>query len=271
VRKLVQTGKVRVGGRVVTDPQQVVARGATVTLQMSAPRPAGGAVPRDALVHVDPHVVVVRKPAGIATVPYEDERDTLDRVVQSLLRKTARPGASIAPLGVVQRLDKDTSGLLVFARTTTAKRHLQQQLREHSVHRRYVAVAHGEVGAKVHRSFLIQDRGDGFRGSTRNQELGREAVTHVTPLEALAGATLIECRLETGRTHQIRIHLAESGHPLVGERVYIRGFTGEQLAAPRVMLHAAELGFVHPHTGQEVRFSDPIPPDMSAVISALKR
>jgi 23S rRNA pseudouridine1911/1915/1917 synthase len=271
VRKLVQTGKVRIDGRVVTDPQLVVTKGATVTLQMSAPRPAAGAVPRDALVHVDPHVVVVRKPAGIATVPYEDERDTLDRVVQSLLRKVARPGTSIAPLGVVQRLDKETSGLLVFARTTSAKRHLQQQLREHSVHRRYVAIAHGEVGAKVHRSFLVQNRGDGLRGSTNNHELGREAITHVTPLESLAGATLIECRLQTGRTHQIRIHLAEAGHPLVGERIYVRGFTGEQLAAPRVMLHAAELGFVHPHTGQTLRFQDEIPPEMSAVIAALRR
>jgi 23S rRNA pseudouridine1911/1915/1917 synthase len=271
VRKLVQTGKVRVDGRVVTDPQQVVAKGAIVTLQMSAPRPAAGAVPRDALVHVDPHVVVVRKPAGIATVPHEDERDTLDRVVQSLLRKVARPGANIPPLGVVQRLDKDTSGLLVFARTTSAKRHLQQQLREHSVHRRYVAVAHGEVAAGVHRSFLVQNRGDGVRGSTKDPEQGREAVTHVTPLESLAGATLIACRLETGRTHQIRIHLAEAGHPLIGERVYVRGFAGEQLAAPRVMLHAAELGFVHPHTGQSLRFEEPIPPDMSAVIAALRR
>ena len=101
---------------------------------MSSPKPtAAGTVPKDVIVHVDSHVVVVKKPAGIATVPYEDERDTLDRVVQVVLRKAARPGTSVAPLGVVQRLDKETSGLIVFARTTTAKRGLQQQFREHSV------------------------------------------------------------------------------------------------------------------------------------------
>lgn len=272
VRKLVQTGKVRVGGRVVTDPQFVVPQGATVALLMNAPRPAApGAVPRDALVHVDTHVVVVRKPAGIATVPHGDERDTLDRVVQSLLRKTAGSGASVPPLGVVQRLDKETSGLLVFARTTSAKRHLQEQLRAHTVFRRYVALAHGLVAARTHRSLLVQDRGDGLRGSTKNPELGREAVTHVAPLEVLAGATLVECRLETGRTHQIRIHLSESGHPLVGERVYVRGFTGPLISAPRVMLHATALGFVHPQTGEALRFEDPVPADMAAALAALRR
>jgi 23S rRNA pseudouridine1911/1915/1917 synthase len=273
VRKLVQTGKVRVDGRVVTDPQHVVPQGAAVTLLMRSPRPVAGVADRNLLVHVDPHVVVVRKPAGIATVPHEDERDTLDRVTQSLLRKVARPGSNIPPLGVVQRLDKETSGLLVFARTTSAKRHLQQQLREHSVHRRYVALAHGAVPAKVHRSLLVQDRGDGIRGSAlggNDLELGREAVTHVTPLASLAGATLVACRLETGRTHQIRIHLAEAGHPLLGERVYVRGFKGQQLAAPRVMLHAAELGFVHPQTGQKLHFEEPMPEDMASVLAALK-
>ncbi|HVW26690.1 MAG TPA: RluA family pseudouridine synthase [Polyangiaceae bacterium] len=266
VRRLVRTGKVSVDGSVVVDPTALVHAGATVAIRMSAPRKGGAtALAKTLIVHVDAHVVVVDKPPGIATVPYEDERDTLDRVVQSLLRKTARPGTSVAPLGVVQRLDKETSGLLVFARTTAAKRELQQQLRRHTMHRRYVALAHGAVRGGTIRSRLVQDRGDGRRGSTDRSDLGREAVTHVRVLERFERATLIECRLETGRTHQIRIHLSEAGNPLLGERVYSRGFA-DLLPAPRILLHAVELGFVHPTTGRELRFDRPIPDDMAAVI-----
>jgi 23S rRNA pseudouridine1911/1915/1917 synthase len=271
VRRLVQTGKVSVNGARASDSHALVPADAVVSIRMATPKPTGAApVSRDAIVHVDAHVVVVRKPAGIATVPFEDERDTLDRLVQSLLRKTARPGTSVAPLGVVQRLDKETSGLIVFARTTTAKRVLQQQFREHSIHRRYLAVAHGTVASRTFRSRLVQDRGDGLRGSTDNAELGRESVTHVRAKEALVGATLVECALETGRTHQIRIHLSEAGHPLVGERVYVRDYAGAQIAAPRLMLHAAELGFVHPVTGTELRFTEALPADMETLIASLR-
>ena len=266
VRRVVRTGKVTVDGALVTDPTTQVGKGASIALRMAAPRKGGATqLVKSLLVHVDAHVVVVEKPAGIATVPYEDERDTLDRVVQSLLRKTARPGTSVAPLGVVQRLDKETSGLLVFARTTAAKRDLQQQLRQHSMHRRYLALANGTVQGGTIRSRLVQDRGDGRRGSTERGDLGREAVTHVKVVERFARATLVECRLETGRTHQIRIHLSESRHPLVGERVYSRGYT-DLLTAPRIMLHAAELGFVHPITGAELRFERPMPEDMKRIV-----
>jgi 23S rRNA pseudouridine1911/1915/1917 synthase len=109
-----------------------------------------------------------------------------------------------------------------------------------------------------------------LRGSTRNPRLGRESVTHVTALETLPGATLIECRLETGRTHQIRIHLSEAGHPLLGEHVYVRKYAGTLLEAPRVMLHATELGFVHPITEKPMHFSKPLPDDMSAVLNRLR-
>src|SRR4029077_20655260 len=101
----------------------------TISLRMASPRVTNQPVAPGAIVHADAHVVVVRKPAGIATVPYEDERDTLDRLVQGLLRKSARPGTTVAPLGVVQRLDKETSGLIVFAPTTTAKRGLKEKFR----------------------------------------------------------------------------------------------------------------------------------------------
>lgn len=272
VRRLVVTGKVLIDGTVTMAPNAVVPAGSTVSIRMTARRPTReGRISADAIVYVDPHVVVVRKPSGIATVPYEDERDTMDRLVQGLLRQIAPRGTSVAPLGVVQRLDKETSGVLVFARTAASKRHLQQQFRVHEVERRYVAIASGVVEGKTIRSRLVKDRGDGYRGSTRNAELGREAVTHVRVLERLAGATFIECRLETGRTHQIRIHLSEAGHPLIGERVYMGRAPSASLTAPRLMLHARELGFVHPVSGRALHFEDPLPEDFAGVLDLLRQ
>jgi 23S rRNA pseudouridine1911/1915/1917 synthase len=237
---------------------------------MSAPKPrAESPIANDDLVYLDGQVVVVRKPAGISTVPFDErETGTLSELVQALLKRRGGPGAE---LGVVHRIDKETSGLVLFARTLAAKRTLKQQFRFHSVERRYVALAHGAVRAATHRSRLVQDRGDGRRGSTENPELGRDSVTHVRPLEALAGATLIECRLETGRTHQIRIHLSEAGHPLLGERVYGRDFRGARIEAPRLMLHAFELGFEHPSTGKPMHFEEPMPGDMERVVQGLRR
>src|SRR5262249_14147444 len=100
---------------------------------------------------------------------------------------------------------------------------------------------------------------------------GQLAITHVEPLEPLSDATLVACRLETGRTHQIRIHLSEAGHPLVGERVYIRDYDGPLLKSPRILLHAAELGFVHPATGEEMRFAEPPPKDFDEILGRLRR
>ena len=120
----------------------------------------------------------------------------------------------------MHRLDRDTSGLLVFARTAEAQQHLEHQFRTHSTRRRYLAVVRGAVESQTIESRLVRDRGDGRRGSTTLPNVGRRAVTHVRAVERLGDYTLIECRLETGRTHQIRIHLSELGHPLCGDKVY---------------------------------------------------
>jgi 23S rRNA pseudouridine1911/1915/1917 synthase len=269
VRKLIETGKVSVDGEVTRDPVRAVRRGSIVAISMRARRSDGEALPKTAFVHVDAHVVVVRKPAGVSTVPFdESETDTLvDRVHKALKGLTRTNGA---PPGIVHRLDKETSGLIVFARTLAAKRALKQQFRVHSVHRRYVAVAHGSVDGRSISSRLVRDRGDGRRGSTNNPTLGRDATTHVSVLERLEGSTLVECRLETGRTHQIRIHLAELGHPLLGETLYLKGFSGPVLDAPRLMLHARELGFEHPTTHEHLSFEEPMPDDMRLVVESLR-
>ncbi|MBI4952612.1 MAG: RluA family pseudouridine synthase [Myxococcales bacterium] len=288
-RRLVTSGKVRLDGRVVTEGTQPVAAGARIGLDMAAPSPRVRELREldaELFVHVDAAVAVVRKPAGISTVPYpatarpgvdagsaatvvvlRSDEVTLDDLVRRALERRDRLGKR-APLGVVQRLDKETSGLIVFARTLAAKRALEQQLRDHSMHRRYLAIAHGTVARATYRTSIASNRGDGLRGSVRVG--GQEAVTHVEPLERLAGATLVACRLETGRTHQIRIHLSEAGHPIVGEPVYVRGYRGRLLEAPRLMLHAVELGFVHPTTGETLRFEDRPPRDFVRVLGRLR-
>jgi 23S rRNA pseudouridine1911/1915/1917 synthase len=284
-RAWIEAGKVRVGAEVLLDGTARVRSGAEVTLDERARRPRAVEISRDEVVFADAQLIVVAKPAGVSTVPFDDtETDTLDRRMRGWLgAQGLAPRGSRPTLGIVHRLDKETTGLLVFTRTWLAKQSLSAQFRKHTVHRRYLAIVHGDISSRVFRSVLVGDRGDGLRGSARGARGkiitrasgaaadAREAVTHVERLEALRGATLVACRLETGRTHQIRIHLSEAGHPVVGERVYVRRFAGQLLEAPRLMLHAAELGFVHPATEREMRWEQPMPDDMRRVLERLRR
>ena len=309
VRELCSTGRVRVDGDEQLDAHVRMRGDETVVVDPGArKRTAGVLDPRDVL-HLDEDVIVVDKRAGVMTVPFEEgDRDTLaDQVRAFLLRETkhraasddgprGRPSPRAAPkargredaeVGVVQRLDKDTTGVIVFARRHGAKRALDTQIRAHSAERRYLALVHGHARDATHHSFLVQDRGDGlrgswgasnFRGGKRHEgpppEDAKESTTHVRVLERIgtreAPASLVECRLETGRQHQIRIHLSEAGHPLVGEPVYIRGFGGPVIEAPRTMLHAASLAFLHPRTGRLVRFEAPLPRDFEKALAALR-
>jgi 23S rRNA pseudouridine1911/1915/1917 synthase len=167
---------------------------------------------------------------------------------------------------------------MVFARTMDAKRILDIQFRAHDIERVYHAIAHGAVTAKRVETHLITDRGDGIRGSYGHFRRPRggippeakRSLTHVRPIAALAGATLVECRLETGRQHQIRIHMSELGHPLVGERVYIRDYAGPKIESARPMLHARVLGFDHPRTGRRMSFEREAPGDFLAMIESLR-
>jgi 23S rRNA pseudouridine1911/1915/1917 synthase len=275
-RRWIETGKIQVAGQPVMDPLRKAKKGDPIALHMRAPRPSivrAQALSDDLFVYLDASVVVVRKPAGISTVPYGDEAPdeiTLDALVRDALAHRDRLRGR-APLGVVQRLDKATSGVLVFARTFSAKKHLGQQLRLHTMERRYLAIVHGDEPGGTIRSHLVDDRGDGLRGSAaEGRREGQLAVTHVQPVSRLRGATLVGCRLETGRTHQIRIHLAERGHPLVGEAVYTRGYRGPLIPAPRLMLHAAALGFEHPADGRPMRFEDPLPDDFLELLERLR-
>ncbi len=278
-RELCASGRVRVNGQVCTDPALRVPPGAEVIADETAPRRRAGTLDERALVYFDRDVVVVDKPCGVLSIPYEEgDKDTLVDLTRALLRRRG-PGGFDPELSVVHRLDKETTGVMVFARNLEAKRALANAFRDHTIDRVYVAIAHGSVVEGTIRSDLISDRGDGLRGSygVFRRPRGplpadaKRAITHVRPIEALRGATLVECRLETGRQHQIRIHLAESGHPLVGERVYVRDHGGERIPAARPMLHARRLGFEHPRTGESMCFEREPPEDFSTLLAALRK
>ncbi|HET6426073.1 MAG TPA: RluA family pseudouridine synthase [Planctomycetaceae bacterium] len=245
--------------------------GDEVRVEANEIRPSSTAGPL--LFHyVDEHLVVVDKPAGIVCTRRPEElhwpdqkkrlAPTLDELVVDRLhpasskKRTVRPRAP--ELQRVQRLDRETSGVMVFARTVAAASGLIEQFSEHRAERLYHALVHGRLIAGTIRSHLVRDRGDGRRGSSPDGRHGVPAVTHVRPLEERAGVSRVECRLETGRTHQIRTHLSEQGNAVCGDRQY-----GVDDDAPRMALHAIFLAFVHPVTQQRMEFTSPWPKDLA--------
>jgi 23S rRNA pseudouridine1911/1915/1917 synthase len=271
VRRLCSTGKVFVDDERALDPARRVRAGQRVSVNQTAPKP-DPTPPGFRIVFEDGHIVVVDKPSGMSSVPYDrKETGTAMDAVRAVWRRRGKR-ATTTPLYIVHRIDKDTSGLLCFARTRLAERGLHTVFQRHSAARHYLAVAEGEVGAMRIESNIAEDRGDGIRGSTRHVDQGQRAVTHVEPIRRMKRATLCRVLLETGRTHQIRIHLSERGHPLVGETVYIRDLLRagrEPLSAPRLMLHAARLGFPHPVTGVTLDWTVAPPDDFVAVLESL--
>jgi 23S rRNA pseudouridine1911/1915/1917 synthase len=278
-RELCTQGRVTVNGQRCLDSALRVPPGAEVVVDEHAPKLRTGVLPESAIVFLDRDVVVVDKPAGMLSIRYEPgDKDTLVDCTRTLLRRM-RGRDFDSGLSVVHRLDKDTSGVMVFARSAEAMRVLAMRFRAHDIERAYHAIAHGAVAAQRIETHLVLDRGDGLRGSYghfRRPKGGipldaKRSVTHVKPIAPLEGATLVECRLETGRQHQIRIHLSEVGHPLVGERVYIRDYAGRKIEAMRTMLHARILGFLHPRTGQRMTFEREAPDDFRAMLESLRR
>jgi 23S rRNA pseudouridine1911/1915/1917 synthase len=255
--------------------------GEVVELSGRAHRPPPSAADV-AVVYLDADVIVVDKPSGMITLRHAAERDwstdkkTLQPALDDLLADLIARREHVAPKAVgpvfsVHRIDRETSGLLVFARRPAARDALIAQFEAHSVERMYLAVAQGDVAAQTFDSYLVEDRGDGRRGSTSSAGVGKRAITHVRPLERLTGWTLLECRLETGRTHQIRIHLSESGHPVYGDTKYGPARTPEaESGVQRLALHAATLGFDHPKDGRRLRFESPLPRDFHALVSVFR-
>lgn len=274
VRELCASGKVTVEAEIVVEPAQRMRGGERVTWNMGKPDPRRRvARPGFRIVFEDGHLIVIEKPEGVSTVPFErKEAGTALDLIREAWRRQGK-AATATPLYVVHRIDKDTSGLLCFAKTKLAERGLHHIFKRHLAEREYIAVAQGRVRAGRIESRLIENRGDGLRGSTERRSQGQHAVTDVEVSEQFAAATLCRIRLHTGRTHQIRIHLAEQGHPLVGETVYVRDLLrrgGRPIASPRLLLHAATLGFVHPVSGERLQFKVDPPPEFEAVVARLR-
>jgi 23S rRNA pseudouridine1911/1915/1917 synthase len=280
VRQLIAKRRVRVNASVCLDDTRRLSAGERVEmLEQSAP-PAPPAASLH-LYHTDEHLVVVEKPAGVLSERRVEERNwdehrkalqpTLDELLRQLL--TGRHGgvrrlAAEAAVYPVHRLDRQTSGVMIYALSPQSQALLIRALSRHEVEREYVAFVQGHLREPLTaRSWLVRDRGDGIRGSGLASAPGaREAITHFAPVETIGDCTQVRCRLETGRTHQIRIHLSEAGYPLCGETVYTHQ-PGEEprpdnSGAPRIALHSTSLRFTHPMTQQALRFASPLAADL---------
>ncbi|HLF39197.1 MAG TPA: 23S rRNA pseudouridine(1911/1915/1917) synthase RluD [Burkholderiales bacterium] len=263
----VRLSRATVDGRAVL-PRHRVRGGEVIDI---APLPDAAVVahrPEDIPLEVvfeDDTLLVVNKPAGLVVHP--GSGNWQGTLLNALLRRV--PGlAGIPRAGIVHRLDKDTSGLLVVAKTLTAQASLVRQLQARSVKREYLAVAHGRI-ARDGRIEAPIGRHPVKRTKMAVVARGRPAVTHYQVLERYAGASLLRLRLETGRTHQIRVHLSALGHPLVGDPVY--GKRSSSITFPRQALHAERLALVHPTTGKAVDWQVEPPADMRELLESLRK
>ena len=273
----IKSGDALLDGREVR-PRDPVRGGEAVTLSVVLDVQTHSE-PEDIALHVlfeDEHVIVIDKPAGLVVHP--GAGNPTGTLVNALLHRD--PGLNALPrAGIVHRLDKDTSGVMVVARSLVAHTALVAQLSARDVHRQYLAVVSGAlVSGGTADAAIDRHPRDRIRMAVR--EDGRDAITHFRLRERFRAHTLLECRLETGRTHQIRVHMAHLKHPIIGDSLYggslklPRGATDELVAAlrgfKRQALHAETLEFMHPVGGEPVRCSAPMPPDMQALVQALQ-
>jgi 23S rRNA pseudouridine1911/1915/1917 synthase len=344
VKKLITARQIQVNGNLCLEEGRKVKAGDVIQVWQHPLAPP--ADERSVKIRfADQHLVIIEKPAGITTLRHAEERNwsadrkrrqpTLDELVPRALAKHLgwnleepreqrksphrgrkehrnrlgnREGIKLPQVRAVHRLDRDTSGLMVFARTPQTEAALIRLFSKHRIERAYLAVVHGAPAAGTIETMLVRDRGDGLRGSVieklglvtgqpltpalspeyrgegergggpspvqHEEQEAQQAITHVKPIERIGDYSLIECRLETGRTHQIRIHLSERGHMLCGEKTYTHLLGGkpqhDASGAPRQALHAAELGFVHPSTGETIHFKSTLPADLQQWLQRLR-
>lgn len=254
---------------------------APMTLTIALPAPAAAeAVAQDmplVVVHEDAHLIVIDKPAGMVVHPANGNPD--GTLVNALLHHCAGQLSGIGGVarpGIVHRIDKDTSGLLVVAKSDVAHEGLARQFSDHSIDRVYHAITSGAPmpPAGTIDAPLARSAHDRKKIAVTADGRGKRAVTHYKTLQRLENAAFIECRLETGRTHQVRVHMTHIGHPLLGDPVYGRSrsthaSTLKSIGFARQALHAARLGFIHPVEGKSVTFDSPLPKDMQELFNRL--
>jgi len=278
IKTLIADGGVAVSGGTAGNASAKIAGGEQFAITLPPPAPLDAEaqdIPLD-VVFEDEHLIVVNKPAGLVVHPAAGNLD--GTLVNALLHHCAGRlsgiNGTLRP-GIVHRIDKDTSGLLVVAKSDAAHEGLARQFADHSIERTYLAVcvghprpAEGTIDARVGRSDANRKK---MAVLPDTSSRGKHAVTHYRTLQLLRDCALIECKLETGRTHQVRVHLASIGHPLVGDPVYGRDPKAlrpllKELGFARQALHAASLGFVHPVTGERLAFAAKPPADMEELI-----
>lgn len=283
VQALIAQGHVEVDGTPASSTSARVAPG--TRYRISVPEAAQPeAHPEDiplTIVFEDDHLLVIDKPAGMVVHPAAGNRE--GTLVNALLHHCSGSLSGIGGVarpGIVHRIDKDTSGLLVVAKTDAAHEGLAAQFAAHSVHRRYIAICGGHPVPPQGRIEGRIGRSDANRKKMavldNNSSRGKHAVTHYSVIRRLDHASVLECRLETGRTHQVRVHCASIGHALLGDPLYGRTPKAikpliSQLKFDRQALHAKELGFEHPITGGTLSFSSELPADMTELIDELGR
>jgi 23S rRNA pseudouridine1911/1915/1917 synthase len=276
IQKLIAEGNVFVNNKDVNQNYRLKKKD---LISLSIPdKEAEGLLPEPIPIEIlykDDHLVVVNKPANMVVYPAAGHNHgTLMNAISYHCKKLATLGGPLRP-GIVHRLDKDTSGVMVIALNDEAYYNLIEQFKYRKINRRYIALIYGnlrkdegEISLRIGRS-----ESDRKKMSTRVRE-GKEAVTKWNVIKRFSDATLVEVRLGTGRTHQIRVHFASTGHPVLGDRTYgkkvdIEIKTKKKISFPRQMLHAELLGFTHPVTGEYLEFSSPVPEDMTEKIKDL--
>ena len=291
-KTLILDGRVAIGGRTVVEAKRPVKPGETVVVELPPPVPAEPEPEEIALdvVYEDDDLIVIDKPAGLVVHPAAGhEAGTLVNALLAHCGSSLSGIGGVARPGIVHRLDKDTTGLMVVAKNDRAHQGLAEQFADHGrtgpLERAYLALVWGAPGRPA--GTIDKPLGRSARNREKiaiTREGGRTAITHYRVEETYgpAGkpiAALVECLLETGRTHQIRVHMASIGNPVVGDRTYGSGFATKAAllpeparaivaAFPRQALHAYLLGFAHPVTGEEMHFESPLPEDMEALVSA---
>lgn len=278
IKALIVEGQIVSGGRSL-NPSMKVAVGQDYSITLPAPV-ALDAVAQDIpldIVHEDADLIVVDKPAGLVVHPAAGNLD--GTLVNALLHHCDGQLSGIGGVarpGIVHRIDKDTSGLLVVAKSDKAHEGLARQFKDHGIDRLYAAIVYGipTPGSGTVDAWIGRSDADRKKMAVHREGRGKHAVTHYRVMERLRGAAIVECRLETGRTHQVRVHMAHLGHPLIGDPVYGRDRKGfksilETLGFKRQALHAKRLGFIHPVTEEPLAFDSPLPADMQELLSEL--
>lgn len=278
LKSLILDGRVTLTGRILT-PSMKVAAGQIFAIAVPDPV-AAEAEAQDiplSIVHEDADLIVIDKPAGLVVHPAAGNLDgTLVNALLHHCHGRLSGIGGVARPGIVHRIDKDTSGLLVVAKSDRAHEGLAKQFKDHSIDRLYAAIVYGvpQPAAGTVETWIGRSDSDRKRMAVHREGRGKHAVTHYRTVQRLRGAALVECRLETGRTHQVRVHMAHLGHPLIGDPVYGRERKGfktilETLSFKRQALHAKRLGFIHPVTGQKLSFDSALPTDMQELLSEL--